>query len=494
MKDYLQVQKDRIKYHIQPYKNTVHRSSLIVPEMGNCNAWIGFINHFLLKRGYKSVALKMSALDKNGNLLDSLTVEINELRVYSFNLSKIFLKIKSFNYLVEFFSGNNLFIPFPAVIISHWGKDFCNVVHSYNRVLNDVFENDQVNKTEVSESSFDLQIDKNYDTFFNISTGISEIKKDTVVLNYKKKNINIKKKINISLPRLSQKTYYLSQYLPKKTNGGVLKIKQPKQDLFFGRLLAGRINKNTGAFSANHSYYDSSIKKEYFSSSESFRTYPYFKDFNNEIRMYPIFSPCKLDIKIKVFTKDGTVVSPSYKFLSNSTSPCTININDFVNAKKIKDITAFTLIASSSNNKIPTRVNHQLNYGECGNKNPLKCSINVSLLNEKMFVPKKRKSFVWGQFINHKNYNSKIGFCYNSSEGKSEKISIDFYNSNGKIKTLSHTLVPGESFIINSNKIFNKSQTSEFNWYVAKSNRADLGAYSVHRNKLSKNFSGEHHF
>ena len=46
MKDYLQVQKDRVKYHIQPFKNTVHRSSLIAPNMSGANTWISFINHF----------------------------------------------------------------------------------------------------------------------------------------------------------------------------------------------------------------------------------------------------------------------------------------------------------------------------------------------------------------------------------------------------------------------------------------------------------------
>ena len=33
MKDYLQVQKDRINYHFQPLKNTVHRSSLTAPSL-----------------------------------------------------------------------------------------------------------------------------------------------------------------------------------------------------------------------------------------------------------------------------------------------------------------------------------------------------------------------------------------------------------------------------------------------------------------------------
>ena len=170
MKDFHQVQKDRIKYHAQPNKNTVHRSSLIVPNISNSEAWIGFINHFLIKRGYKSVALKISAINKIGYLLDTLTIEINEPKVYSFNLTKMFSKFNSANYLIEFFSEKNLFIPFPAVIISHFGKDFCNVVHAYNRILNDVFENDQINKTQVSEASFDLDINNKYDTFFNFST------------------------------------------------------------------------------------------------------------------------------------------------------------------------------------------------------------------------------------------------------------------------------------------------------------------------------------
>ena len=83
MKDYLQVQKDRINYHAQPSKNTIHRSSLTAPNLSKSNTWISFINHFLLKRNYKSIALKLSAIDKFGNLLDSQTIQITEPIVYS---------------------------------------------------------------------------------------------------------------------------------------------------------------------------------------------------------------------------------------------------------------------------------------------------------------------------------------------------------------------------------------------------------------------------
>ncbi len=494
MKDFHQVQRERIKYHAHPDKNTVHRSSLIVPEIPRCDAWIGFINHFLIKRGYKSVALKITAINKIGNLIDSLTIEINEARVYALNLTEMFSKFNASNYLIEFFSGKNLFIPFPAVIINHIGKDFCNVVHSYNRILNDVFENDQVNKTQVSEASLDLNVDKEYDTFFNFSSGMSEVKNSSLILSYEKNKKKIKKEIKVSLPRLSYKSFYLSKIFLKNINGGVIKIRQPKQNLFFGRLFAGIVNKKTKSFSANHTYYDTSQKKEYFSFPNSFRTYPFFKDFSNKITMYPIFSPNRLKVYIKVYSKKGTFFSKKINFLSTSSSPLTININEFVESKKLEDVSAFTLVADGSNGRIPTRVNHQLIYSEKSDQNSLKCSINTSLTNKSVFNPKNKKGFIWGQFINHKDYNSKIGFCFKSPDGKADELIIDFYNSKGKIMSKRKILSPKKSLILNSKEIFGVSKNLELNWYVVKCNRYDITAYAIHTNRVSGNSSGEHNF
>ena len=494
MKGFHQVQKDRIKYHARPNRNTVHRSSLMVTSMPNSETWIAFVNHFLIKRGYESVALKMSAINKTGYLLDSLTMEINKPKVYSINLTKIFARFNSTNYLIEFFSEKNLFIPFPAVIINHIGKDFCNVVHSYNRILNDVFENDQVNRTQVSEASFDLDINSKYDTFFNFSTGMSDVNNSPLFLSYEKNKKKIKKTIKVSLPRLSYKSFYLSKIFLKKLNGGVVKIKQPKQDLFFGRLLAGIINKKTKAFSANHTYYDSTKTREYFSSTNSLRTYPYFKDFTNKITMYPIFSPSKLKIYVKIFSKKGTFISKKMKFFSTSSFPLSININNLVESENLQDVSAFTLVADSSKGRIPTRVNHQLIYGDPSDKNPLKCSINTSLTNKNSFKPKSKKSFIWGQFINHIDYNSKIGFCFKSPEGKSELVNIDFYSSKGKFRSKKKILNPKESLIFSSKEISNSSKKIKLNWYVAKCDRQDLTAYAVHTHQLSGNSSGEHNF
>lgn len=494
MKDYLQVQKDRINYHFQPFKETVHRSSLTAPNILGADTWISFINHFLLKRGYKSVALKLSAVDKVGNLIDSKTIQIEKPQVYSLNLSKIFNNKKVNNFLVDFYSEKNLFVPFPAVIISHLGKDFCNTVHSYNRILNDVFEDDKINKNHVSEASFDLKITNKYDTFFNLSTGISNLENQEIQINYKKDKYKIKKKIKVSLPRLSFKSFYLSKILPKNLEGGIIKIRQPKQKLFYGRMLAGRMNKKTGAFSANHSYYDSSNTKEYFKSSESLRTYPYFEGYTNQITMYPVFSPSQLNVIIKVFCDQKEYVSEIYKFSSNSTKPLNIIINDFVDSKNLKGVTAFSIIAYTKNKKIPTRLNHQLIYGDINRSNSLKSSINVSLTNKEVFIPKKRASFVWGQIINHQNYDSKLGFCFKTFDGKNENIKITIYDHNGTAKIINTKLNPKKSLILDIKKIFGSSKQFKFYWYTASCSKPNLSAYSFHVNKSSGNSSGEHNF
>ncbi|MCE9599001.1 MAG: hypothetical protein K8S54_13635 [Spirochaetia bacterium] len=277
MKPIHEVEETRKKYHLYPNKNTVHRSSLMAPAIAGCDVYISFLNHFLLKRGYQSVALKITAVGRQGNLLDSITFDVKDPIVYTFNLSRLFAEKNPENFLVEFFSDKNLFIPFPAVMVNHVGKDFVNVVHSYNRVLNDIFENDSVNKTQVAEASIDVVCDSTYDTFVTFATGIVSVR-DSLRLSYAEKNKSVQGALAIDLPRLSSKSYFLSEVIPdlKNSKGGVIKLSQPVQSMFYGRLLAGIVNRQTGAFSANHSYYDSSAVAEYFPDPDSYRTYPLF--------------------------------------------------------------------------------------------------------------------------------------------------------------------------------------------------------------------------
>jgi len=138
MKKLKEVEANRKEYHHDPTLNSVHRASLMVPEISGAKVDISFLNHFLLKRNYQNVACKITAIDIDGQKIKSILHVINKPIVYNIPLTGI-VDIPVSNYMVEFFAPDNLFIPFPAVMINHRGNGFINQVHSFNRVLNDIF-------------------------------------------------------------------------------------------------------------------------------------------------------------------------------------------------------------------------------------------------------------------------------------------------------------------------------------------------------------------
>lgn len=494
MKAFLEVEKNRVKYHKYKNKNTVHRSSLIVPRFEKIISNISFINHFLLKRNNSSVVLKITAINKRGLIQDSISLEINEKKVYSINLEDLFKKISNISqYLVEFYSDKNLFIPFPAVMVNHVGVDFVNCVHSYNRVLNDVFENDKINQQRVYESSIDVISNKNYDTFFNFASGPFKIKNNLKLsLINSKKNF---KKIPIEMNRLTNKNIFLSSFFNSlnKTNS-ILKILQPEQSLFYGRLFAGKINKKTKAFSANHSYYDSSSTREYFNNKKSTRTYPFFDKCLNKLVMYPIMSPSTLKVLVEVYSNGKTYKSHTETIKSPSNKLISFNINEIVKKSGFKSVNLFKVIATSVNSNIPTRVNHQLVYGDRSFKSELLSSINVSLINQSIFNDPLKKGFVWGQILINKSYQSRLGICFNNNFGVAEEVKVDFYSKLGLLKSIKKKINPFNSLIFENNFFKKYKFPNEFIWYVVKSTRPDIQAQSFHYHIKSGNASGEHSF
>jgi len=500
MKSYLEVEKNRISSHqnFNINKNTVHRSSLIVPKLKGAYTSISFLNHFLLKRNYKDVVIKIIAVDINGNYVDDLTTNIDEPKVYFLPLDKMFGNLKINNYLIEFFTSKNLYIPYPAVMINHIGKNFCSVVHAFNRVLNDVFEDDKINSLAAPEAAIDVYSDKKYETFINFASGQQSIK-DKLKFEYQRENKKIQKLVKINLPRFSHKSFVLSKVFNKNLNGGVLKISQPKQKMFYGRLFGGVKNIKTNNFSANHSYYCSNDLKEYFNTQTCYRTYPYFENFTNNIIVYPIMSPSKISFKIKILSNGKEFISDEKILNSPSGKEIKFDIDKIIFKEKLSKVTAFTLIGNTKNNKIPSRVNLQAIYGSSDKKNKIKGSVNTSMLNNKMFVSKNKTKVVWGQIISDADYVSKLGFVFGDPSGEKDSLSIDIYSEKGFVRNINKVLKPNESFqltskdIINNKKI-NSHKNSKLYWYLAKSKRHDLTAFSFHYNKISGDGSGEHGF
>lgn len=505
MKKYKEVDETRRAYHKNPTINSVHRSSLMVPEISGTNVDISFLNHFLLKRNYQNVACKVTPIDTKGQKIESQLYSIDKPIVYTIPLSGMVEKPVS-SYLVEFFAAENLFIPFPAVMINHKGNGFINQVHSYNRVLNDVFEDDAINSTQVSEASVDLILEKNIDTFLLFSAGPVECHGPLEVEVLTDSQQVFKKNYVIDLPRFGVKKISMRDTFRDMPNGvkGVLKAKQPRQFLFYGRMLTGQCLED-GTFSANHSYYDSSTIPEYWEDGKpSQRSYPFFSPLNNIIRMYPIMSPSKLNLSISLHTSDGSILKES--LIGDLTSPdnhyLDVNVNSIVIQAGINlnDVSSFSVIVRTDpNGKMPTRVSHQIVYGKSG----LNTSINISLYNSNTFVPRDKKSFKWGQTIIGKDFDSFVGIVADAGENpnvKAHDVLVKFYGSEGEIATRNWNIPNGGSINFEVGKELSselrKSQINplEYIWCTAESKNYGINYFSTAYNKITQNFSGDHGF
>jgi len=500
LKQYKEVEATRIQYHKNPTINSVHRASLMVPEIPCTTVSISFLNHFMLKRNYPHVACKITPVDMNGDKMQSVLYDINKPIVYTFQLSGMAEKPVS-NYVVEFFTAENLFIPFPAVMINHKGKNFINQVHAFNRVLNDIFEDDAINKTQVKEASVDVILDDKTDTFLLFTSGPLKCN-DVLEIEILTKEKTYLKTINVDIPRFGTKIISIKNAFGDIPNGikGVLRVKQPRQLLFYGRMLTGQISID-GAFSANHSYYDSSTASEYWDDTRpSQRFYPFFSNLDNIIRMYPIMSPSQLFLSISLFAADGKellekkigdLTSPDNRFLS-------VNINSIASNEKIKldDISTFA-VTVRSDQKIPTRVSHQLVYGA----GSLNTSINISLHNPNVFVPQGKKSFKWGQTIIGPTDDSLVGIVADRCENPSiqnHETKVAFFDESGKILEKIFQIANGSGIQLQLSEVL-KNYTKnlkehKYVWLTAESENHGINFFSVSFNKNTMYCSGDHGF
>ena len=502
MKTIRQIEATRKTYHKDPTLNTIHRASLLVPEIPNAIAEISFINHFLLKRQYSNVACKITAIDTSGKKLQSKLHRIDKPVVYNFKLTGMVTEPVS-NYMIEFFAPDNLFIPFPAVMINHHGKNFINQVHAFNRVLNDVFEDDDINSHQVKEASIDLVVNEDTDTFLLFTTGPLPCK-DSLEIEVITPDQSMVKKFDIDLPRFGVKRVEFKKLFDQIQNGtrGIIKAAQPSQFLFYGRMLSGQV-KNDGTFSANHTFYDSTTSHEYWDDfSHSQRFYPYFPNLKNTVRLYPILSPSELQIKLNIFDHNGNEIkeydidslsSPSTKFLD-------ANIESLIAQDSIDRtaISTFSVTAMVLSGKMPTRIGHQLVYGNGG----LDTSIAVSLFNPNIYNPPNKKSFKWGQIITGNEYNAYVGLVADKAENpdvENHEAKIKFYDDTGFISEESFLIKNRSAKVLEFPKFITSISDHTMNepksiWCIVESEKQGLNFFSVTHSKESNHCSGDHGF
>ena len=240
MKSILAQEKDRTLYHKYPNKFSVHRSSLLVSKIKGLKSKITFLNHFVIKRNNYQVSLKISAYNKDGRCIDTYYEELKERKVYNFDLDLYFFNQKNLiiSYQVEFFSSKNLFIPYPAVIVEHVSERSHNVVHSFNRVLNDSEEDIKINSIKVKEAAIEYFANEKYSSSFVFHNGQKECN-DNLKIIFHSKNKLSKKNVPIKLKPFGTKLVLLKDYIPKTERSikKIVTVEVPKQDFFLWKII-----------------------------------------------------------------------------------------------------------------------------------------------------------------------------------------------------------------------------------------------------------------
>ena len=497
MKKLLDVEKSRIEHYADNQRDSVHRSSLLVPVLPNSEVSISLLNHFFIKRQISSVGCRVTAIDKNGIRLTSRLTTINEPRVYTMHLQRDF-DVDAVSFLVEFFSSENIFVPFPAVMVNHRTKNALSSVHSFNRVLADVFEDDDVNAIHVQEAAIDITQDPNLSTFFVLAAGPYNLQAP-ITLRLSSRDSELHHSMNVNIPRFTQQMFELKNIVPEWSKlQGTLFIDQPDQQLFYGRLFVGQIAKD-GSFVGNHSYYDSShVEGEFWSNNNpSFRTYPLIGELDTLIMFYPIMSPSTLELSIIFNSPIGEPMA------STNTRALTSPSNDFfeLDVKKlaqeagieVSKVNSFTVEARPSSGNTPTRVNHQIVY----KNSAIESSINISLQNHNVIHSKSRPRTSWGQLINSSEFESYLSLANDGHEDPVSSVQIKFYDENGFLAS-EQVDVPQRSVrSVNITEMLNRQKlkaSGDFLWYEYECTNYFLTAFAISRHVNSGNCTGEHSF
>lgn len=497
MKQLRAVEQKRRDYYADGQSNTVHRSSLLVPVLQHSEVSISFLNHFLIKRKNPSIGCCVTAIDEAGKRIVSRLIPVDEPRVYTIYLQREFCPTAS-SFVVEFFSSNNLFIPFPAVMINHRCNDSYSSVHSFNRVLNDVFEDDEVNAVQVQEGGIDVALADDTSTFFVIAAGNQELC-GNVTLRFFNPELSLHHTFDIRIPRLSQQCFVLDEIVPAwPKSRGTLLIEQPKQQLFYGRMFVGQMSRS-GAFVGNHSYYDSShVEGEYWDdAASSKRTYPLFPGIESAVRIYPTQSPSSISFKIRFNSTDGSELGSTneYVLVSPSIDYLDLNIQELIrdSTLSVTDATSFSVIAKPTIGNTPTRLNHQLVYKTSG----IESSINISLFNFNVIHSTGNPRTTWGQLIHSSSYESWLAVANDGKDELSSTVIIKIFSEQGLVTTVHLTVPQCATRHINLGDILPVKEQDfedEFVWYEFESLNPFISAFSVSRHLVSGHCTGEHSF
>ena len=448
MKSFKDVELTRLARNDRPTVNSVHRSSLLVPEIAGSTTEISFLNHFLIKRRYPHVGCRITGVHSSGARVESKLFQVRDPRVYRFNLSELF-EYKASSYQIEFFAAENLFIPFPAVMINHYGKGFINTLHAFNRVLNDVFEADELDRQGVSESGIPVRVGQGVDTLVWLMSGMYGCR-GSAELCLSTGGKSYRASVPVSMSRFGVEPFSVARTFPEAgdVSLGLLAVLQPDQPMFFGRLLAARVIDGVG-FTGNHSYYDTKAAVETFDDARpSSQILGYETTLHPRVRFYPeLPSGCVLDLDMIPFDRSGAQLAAiACGELHEKGLPVEIDVDARlasagVDASLVK---SYEVRATPLAGNTPTRIAYHMLHGS----GACEGATIIGLANPNQRISDPGKGRTWGQLIFGGGFTSSLVLAPPRTSEHGTRVKLELFDEKGPVCTREYTVAPNGALTI----------------------------------------------
>lgn len=305
------------------------RSSAIFPVLQEkgISSRLLFMGYWILKRHIKEISAIVTLRSLAGETLARSNFLILEAKTYRIELSSLLEQTQHpsdspfmGSLEIEFFSTQNLFFPFPAVVINYYGPEFSTVVHTAQRVYNDFEDMKKNSQTEVPESGFNFYVKDHLEPFIGLINGSLPAPNSSLRLKFLNESQQQMDCV-IDLGNLNpyQTTWVyparhcdLNNFLAGKP--GTAKV-QCRMNWIFPRLVVGNIDSHLPALSITHSYYDCST-----AASETDYWQPETPDWHaaslmlpcetakhhlTNIYFYPIYSPSSFAVDLEIYNSQG---------------------------------------------------------------------------------------------------------------------------------------------------------------------------------------------
>lgn len=443
MKKFADVEQTRRTYHSAPERNSVHRAATIFPilDTGRYRTNLTLLNHWLIKRGIPEIGARHTLRDAEGARLAQVHTVLDQPKAYSVDLEEIAeaAALQSLpregTWEVEFFSARNLFIPYPAVVMNSSSDSFFNQVHAYARTLSDVNENAQINTTDVREASLDVVVDEDNDTFVEVLNGPHATDAEVLFVLRDQDGGAVERTRRFTGGPYAKRSYFLSDVFGDAAAGTRVDrtffMRQPHFDMFFSRVCGGVIRRDSGAFTANHSYYDNSRMGEYWTidpahEAHSSKSFPLFDDLGLVLRLYPIQCPAALDFHVALYDDSGcrTGMVRDVAFIEEGSHR--ILEFDLGAIGRAVGARGAELIATSRGDRVPMRIALQVCYGTGSG---LDSSINISLFSPYVFAPVGKTGRAWVEIAGAPEVENRLGLYHTSPlpDDAEHEVTIHLY-------------------------------------------------------------------